>query len=153
MECLRAVADGLGYTPDWAWSWDNYKRMILALTQAYDVAAQRGEAGRRQIEFVLRQVVDRHLDAVAGEFLLPDGDGACPRRDPDVAQRSRPAAAGRRGAELLPAPGRLDGVGGGDVAAQRGEAGRRQIEFVLRQVVDPGCGATFTPCCGRAAWR
>lgn len=32
---IRTVADALGYVPDWNWSWDNYKRMILALATEY----------------------------------------------------------------------------------------------------------------------
>lgn len=32
---LRAVADRLGYSPDWTWSWENYKAMVLALSGSH----------------------------------------------------------------------------------------------------------------------
>ena len=32
---IRAIADDLGYSPDWTWSWDNYKSMILTMANEY----------------------------------------------------------------------------------------------------------------------
>ena len=34
---IRAIARDLGYSPDWNWSWENYKNTIVALTNEYDL--------------------------------------------------------------------------------------------------------------------
>ena len=44
---IRAVADQLGYTPDWHWSWANYKTMILAMAQEYGLQAHLEIGGGR----------------------------------------------------------------------------------------------------------
>lgn len=32
---IREIAEALGYSPDWNWSWENYKPMLLALAESY----------------------------------------------------------------------------------------------------------------------
>jgi SAM-dependent methyltransferase len=77
---IRDIADSLGYTSDWNWSWDNYKSMILAMTEAYglrrhleigggrDPLFTPGELDRNGIHVTLNDLSQTELDLAPTEF-------------------------------------------------------------------------------------
>ncbi|MEH3145070.1 MAG: methyltransferase domain-containing protein [Methylobacterium frigidaeris] len=87
---LRAVAEDLGYTPDWTWSWDNYKRMILALTRDYDLRHHLEIGGGRDpvftpaelaghgIKVTINDLSQRELDLAPAGFATLCCDIAAP---------------------------------------------------------------------------
>ncbi len=77
---IREIADSLGYTSDWNWSWENYKSMILAMTESYglrrhleigggrDPLFTPGELGEHGIHVTLNDLSQKELDLAPVEF-------------------------------------------------------------------------------------
>lgn len=77
---IRDIADSLGYTSDWNWSWSNYKSMILAMTEAYglrrhleigggrDPLFSPGELGVHGIDVTLNDLSQKELDLAPAGF-------------------------------------------------------------------------------------
>ena len=77
---IRAIARDLGYSPDWNWSWENYKNTIVALTNEYDLrdhleigggrdpVFQPPELVRHGIRVTINDISQKELDLAPPEF-------------------------------------------------------------------------------------
>ncbi len=65
---LEAIANGLGYSADWHWSWDNYKTMILAMAQAYGLERHLEIGGGRDPLFAPAELAAQGFDITVNDI-------------------------------------------------------------------------------------
>lgn len=75
---IRAVADGLGYTSDWNWSWESYKPMVLALAEAYGLRRHLEIGGGRDPLFTAEEVAAHGLAVTLNDIAQRELDRAPP---------------------------------------------------------------------------
>ena len=75
---IKALADQLGYSPDWHWSWANYKAMILAMAQAYDLRDHLEIGGGRDPLFTAEETERFGFDVTLNDIAQGELDRAPP---------------------------------------------------------------------------
>lgn len=97
---IREIADTLGYSSDWNWSWDNYKSMILAMSKAYglrhhleigggrDPLFNPSELNEHGIRVTINDLSQKELDLAPPEFSKLCCDIASPST-PDIVGSER----------------------------------------------------------------
>ena len=65
---IGRVARDLGYSPDWNWSWENYKTMIVALTNEYDLRNHLEIGGGRDPVFDARELDEHHIKVTINDI-------------------------------------------------------------------------------------
>lgn len=95
---LRALADELGYSPDWHWSWANYKTMILAMAQDYGLRQHLEIGGGRDPLFTAEEVAEHDFEVTVNDILPSELDLVPPGFATlccDIASPSTPDIIGR----------------------------------------------------------
>lgn len=71
---MRQIADDLGYTSDWTWSWPNYKSMILALATEYGLKDHLEIGGGRDPLFEPHELHARSLRVTVNDIAQAELD-------------------------------------------------------------------------------
>ncbi len=75
---IRSLVDGLGYTPDWNWSWEGYKPVILALAQAYGLERHLEIGGGRDPLFSAHESAEHGFSVTLNDIAQGELDRAPP---------------------------------------------------------------------------
>lgn len=75
---IRRIADDLGYSPDWNWSWANYKAMILALTGEYGLREHLEIGGGRDPVFQPHELAEHGMRVTINDISQAELDRAPP---------------------------------------------------------------------------
>ncbi len=75
---VRALADRLGYSPDWHWSWANYKAMILAMAQEYGLRDHLEIGGGRDPLFTTAELAEHDFHVTINDIAQAELDLAPP---------------------------------------------------------------------------
>ncbi|WP_375460709.1 class I SAM-dependent methyltransferase [uncultured Enterovirga sp.] len=97
---IAAIADELGYSPDWNWSWNSYKAMVVRLSEEYGLTRHLEIGGGRDTLFTPEEAERLGLsvtinDISAGELALAPAAFAkicCDVAAPDTMQRVAPGS-------------------------------------------------------------
>ena len=65
---IRQIAAELGYSPDWHWSWSNYKSMILAIANEYGLKHHLEIGGGRDPLFTPQEMADNRFDVTINDI-------------------------------------------------------------------------------------
>ncbi|WP_232628600.1 class I SAM-dependent methyltransferase [Methylobacterium sp. Leaf118] len=75
---LKAIADDLGYSPDWNWSWENYKPMILALAREHGLRQHLEIGGGRDPVFSPAELAEHRIAVTINDLSQRELDLAPP---------------------------------------------------------------------------